>query len=60
MVKNLPINASDIKDAGGFLGQEDHLEEGTATHFRILARRIAWTEECGGLDSRGSQRVGHY
>ena len=41
------------------LGQHDPLEEGTATHSSILARRIPWTEELGGLQSTGSQRVGH-
>ena len=35
------------------------LEEGTATHSRILAWRIPWTEEPGGLQSIGSHRVGH-
>ena len=39
------------------LGQEDPLEEGTATHSSILAWRIPWTEEPGGLQSIGSQRV---
>ena len=41
------------------LGQEDPLEEGMATHSNILAWRIPWTEEPGGL-SMGLQRVGHY
>ena len=41
------------------LDQEDPLEEGMATHFGILAWRIPWTEEPGGLQSIGSQRVGH-
>ena len=41
------------------LGQEDPLEEGIATHSTILAWRIPWTEEPGGLQSTGSQRVGH-
>ena len=40
------------------LGQEDPLEEGMTTHSSILARRIPWTEEPGGLQSMGSQRVG--
>ena len=39
------------------LGWEDPLEEGVATHSSILAWRIAWTEEPGGLQSRGSHRV---
>ena len=41
------------------VGQEDPLEEEMATHSRILAWRILWTEEPGGLQSMGSQRVGH-
>ena len=43
----------------GSLGQEDPLEEEMATHSSILACRIPWTEEPGGLQSMGSQRVGH-
>ena len=42
-----------------FQGQEDLLEEGMATHSSILAWRIPWTEDPGGLQSIGSQRVGH-
>ena len=42
-----------------FLGQEDPLEEGLAIHVSILAWRILWTEEPGGLQSMGSQRVGY-
>ena len=42
------------------LGWEDPLEEGMATHSSILAWRIPWTEEPGGLQSTGLQRVGHY
>ena len=41
------------------LGWEDTLEKGTATHSSILAWRIPWTEEPGGLQSIGSQRVRH-
>ena len=41
------------------LGWEDPLEKGMATHFSILAWRIPWTEEPGGLQSMGSQRAGH-
>ena len=41
------------------LGGEDPLEEKIATHSSILAWIIPWTEELGGLQSRGSQRVGH-
>ena len=39
------------------LGREDILEESMATHSNILAWRIPWTEELGGLQSIGSQRV---
>ena len=41
------------------LGQEDPLEEEMATHYRVLAWEIPWTGEPGGLQSMGSQRVGH-
>ena len=42
-----------------FLGWEDTLEKEMATHSSILAWKIPWTEEPGGLQSMGSQRVGH-
>ena len=42
-----------------FLGWEDPLEKEMATHSSILAWRIPWTEEPGGLQSMGLQRVGH-
>ena len=54
MVKNLPAM---LKTQIRSLGQEDPLEKGTATHSSILAWRIPWTEEPGGLQSIGSQRV---
>jgi len=41
------------------LGQEDPLEEGMATHSSILAWRVPWTEEPGGLQSMGLPRAGH-
>ena len=41
------------------LGQEDPLEKEMATHSSIVAWRIPWPEELGGLQSTGSQRVGH-
>ena len=41
------------------LGQEDPLEKEMATHSSILAWKIRWTEETGGLQSMGFQRVGH-
>jgi len=42
-----------------FLNQEDPLQKEMATYSSILAWRIPWTEEPGGLQSMGSQRVGH-
>ena len=56
MVKNLP---SVWKTWFQSLGWEDPLEEVMATHSSILAYRILWTEEPGGPQSMGSQRVGH-
>ena len=41
------------------LGWEDPLEKGMATHSSILAWRMTWTEEPGGLQFMGLQRVGH-
>ena len=55
-VKNLPaMQDTEVQS----LGWEDPLEKGTATHSSILAWRIPWTEEPGGLPSMGLQRVGH-
>ena len=54
MVKNLPAVRETWVQS---LGQENPLEEGLATHSGILAWRIPWTEEPGGLQSMGSQRV---
>ena len=59
MVKNLPANAGDVRDTDSVPGLEDPLEEGMATHTSILAWRVPWTEKPGGLQSVGSQRVGH-
>ena len=52
MVKNLPAMQETKVQS---LGQEDPLEKGMATHSSILAWRIPWTEEPGGLQSMGSQ-----
>ena len=53
-VKNLPaIQETQVQS----LGQEDPLEKGMATHCSILAWRIPWTEDPGGLQSMGLQRV---
>ena len=49
VVKNLPVNAGDVRDTGSIM----------AVHSSILAWRISWTEEPGGLQSMGLQRVGH-
>ena len=56
MVKNLPaIQETRVQSLGG----EDPMEKGMAAHSSILAWRIPWTEESGGLPSMGSQRVVH-
>ena len=57
-VKNLPARQEMQEALVRSLGQEDSLEEGTGTHSSILAWRPPWTEEPGGLESMGSQRVG--
>ena len=57
MGKESACNAGDTEDAGLIPGQEDPLEEGMATLSSILAWRIPWTEEPGGLQSMGSPRV---
>ena len=59
LVKNLLANAGDIRDAGLIPGSRRSLKEGRATHSSVLAWRIPWTEEPGGLQSIGLQRVGH-
>ena len=56
VVRDPPVNAGDLRDCGVWsLGREDPLEKGMATHSNILAWRIPWTEEPGGLQSTGSQ-----
>ena len=59
MVKNLLASAGDVRDTGLIPGSGRSLEKEMATHSSILARRIKWTEEPGGLQSMGSQRVRH-
>ena len=55
-VKNLPaMQETWVR----FLGQEDPLEKGMATHSSVLAWRVSGTGEPGGLPSMGSHRVGH-
>ena len=56
MVKNLPtVQEAQVRS----LVWEDPLEKAMATHSSILSWRIPWTEEPGGLQSMGSQRVGY-
>ena len=52
-------SACNAGDLGSIPGSKDPLEKETATHSRILAWRIPWTEEPGGLQSMGSQTVRH-
>ena len=64
MVNTPPANAGDSGNSGSILEDlegdlEDPQEKGMATHSSILARRSPWTEESGGLQSTGSQRVTH-
>ena len=59
MTKDMPANAGDVSDVGLILGWEDPLQEDIATHSSILAWKIPWTEESGGLQSVVSQRVEH-
>ena len=59
VVKNLPAMQEPQEAQVQSLGLEDPLEEGMATHSSILAWRIPWTEEPGGLQSIGSQTVRH-
>ena len=56
VVKNLPAMQETMV---GSQGQDDPLQKGMATSSSILAWRIPWTEEPGGLKSMGSQRAGH-
>ena len=56
MIKNLPVMQETQVQ---FLGEEDPLEKEMATHSSILAWRIPWTEEPGGLQSMESQRDVH-
>ena len=55
-VKNLPAMQEIWVQS---LGQEDPLEREVATHSSVLVWKIPWTEESGGLQSMGSQRVGY-
>ena len=59
MVKSLHAIQEMKETVGLILGWEDLLKEGMGTHCSILAWRIPWTEEPGGLQIVGSQRIGH-
>ena len=58
-IKNLPAVKETLETVARSLGWEDHLEKEMAIHCSILAWRIPWTEKPGGLQSMGSQKVGH-
>ena len=58
-VKNPPAMQETQKTWVGSLAWEDPPQEEIAIHFTILAQDIPWTEEPGGLQSKGLQRVGH-
>ena len=59
MVENWPASAGDTGDVSSILGSKDPMEGEMATLCSILAWKIPWREEPGGLLSTGSQRVGH-
>ena len=62
MIKNLPVSAGDARDVGlipGSYSREEPLEKKMATHISILAWKIPWRKEPGGLQSLVLQRVGH-
>ena len=59
LVNNPPVSAGDARDQVPSLGQKDLLQSEMATCSSTLAWRIPWTGEPGGLQSMGSQRVGH-
>ena len=56
MVKNPPVMQETWVQS---LSQEDPLERPVATHSSIVSQKISWTDESGGLQSMGSQKVGH-
>ena len=59
VVKNPPACAGDARDRSAILGLGRSREEEMAMHSSILARKIPWTEEPGGLQSAGLQRAAH-
>ena len=59
VVKNIAVNAGDVRDVGLIPGSGDPLEKGMGTHSSILAGGIPWSEGPGRLQSMGLQRAGH-
>ena len=59
MVKNPLANAGDTRDVGSILESGRSPGEEMATYSSVLAWKIPWTEEPGGLQTTGLQRVGH-
>ena len=59
VVRRLPASAGDTRDVGLVPGSGRSPEQGLAIHSSTLAWRVPWTEEPGGLQSMGSQRVRH-
>ena len=59
VVKNLPVNAGDVRDVGSIPGLGISPVGGHATCSSILGLKIPWTEEYGGLQSMSFQKVGH-
>ena len=59
MVNNPPAKQETQETWGQSLGQEDILEKEMVTHSSILAWKIPWAEEAGGLQSMGLQRIRH-
>ena len=59
VAKNLPANAGDAREAGSIPGSGRYPGEEMAAYSSILAWKIPWTEEPGGLQFMGSQRAGH-
>ena len=57
VVKNLTANARGVRDAGSIPGLGGSLEEGMATHSSVLAWRIPWTEEPGGVHGVPESRI---
>ena len=57
VITNLPASAGDVRDVGMIPGSGDPLQEGMATYSSILAWRISWMDEPGGLHTIGSHRV---